>query len=176
MTEMMNTFEMKNGKVITRQKQRYVKTGKQGDFSSSYAKKEVHNELDQMKWEIGQSEKSSSTLINDGFDRVSHRSFTPSTFPEFMRRAGINSKKDFSKVIKSKKGIRFNRLKDEAISRLENGYQNQHGRDDPNKKFLVKTGQLHDNKDVIFRRIRGRIVPIRVKKKNRFDLMEEAPF
>lgn len=174
---MIETFQMKDGKIITKRKPRFVSTGHSGNFESKFAKKEIGSMLNQMKFEIESSEKSSSVLIKkENSYEVSHRSFTASTFPKFMREAGINSKKDFSKVLASKKGKRFNRLKVEAIDRLNNGFQNQHGFDDPSTEFKVKTGQVHDNKDVIFRRIRGRIVPMRIKKSNRHDLMEDAPF
>ncbi len=68
------------------------------------------------------------------------------------------------------------RLEKVAIQRLNEGFKNKQGYDDPDMEFRKKTGQIYDNKDVIFRRIGGRIVPIRVKKSKRPDLLEDAPF
>lgn len=70
-----------------------------------------------------------------------------------------------------KKGIRFDRVKKEAISRLENGYKNDHGYDGPDKKFLVASKQLHDNKNIVFRRVGGRIIPMRIPYEKRGDLV-----
>lgn len=169
-------FKKVDGKIVVSQKERYKPTGKEPNYNSKYALKRINQEINNMKWEISKSEKSSSSLINDEHGRVSHRAYSESTFPDYMRKAGINSKNDFDSVIKSGKGIRFNRVKSEAINRINNGYQNKHGFDMPDLKFKVKTGQLHDNKDVIFRRVGGRIVPMRVPKQKRYDLMEDAPF
>ena len=180
MSETVTTFKMKNGKIKSSVKPRYVETGRNADYKSAFAKKEINSMLKQMEFEIEASEAGSSTLIFEDqkgkMGGVINRSFTPSTFPKFLRETKINTKKDFAKVLAGKRGIRKKRLEKEAIKRLNEGFSNDHGYDMPDMNFRKKTGQVFDNKDIIFRRIRGRIVPIRVKKKNRFDLMEEAPF
>ncbi len=75
MNETITTFKMKNGKVKSSVKPRYVETGKKGNYKSDYAKKEIKSMLVQMEFEINQSEKSRTTLVMDKHDRVSHRAF-----------------------------------------------------------------------------------------------------
>jgi hypothetical protein len=174
MNESIPTFRMKNGNIVTSYKPRYVETGKKADYSGSYAKKAIDSTLQDMKREIADSTAGSRSQVGYGKDAINISQ--KSDFPTYMRQAGISSKKDFMKVLSQKKGARKERLEKIAIQRLNEGYKNKHGYDEPDMKFRQKTGQVYDNKDIIFRRIRGRIVPIRVKKKDRYDLMEDAPF
>lgn len=155
-------------------KNRYVKSKKKADYSSRFAQQRIIDELNNMKHEIVSSEKGSRSI--HGYGKDQNVTVTKSTFPEYMKESGINSTKDFLKVLTQKKGVRFDRLKKKAIERLENGYKNKHGYDEPDIDFLVKTKQMHDNKDVIFRRVGGRVVPIKVTKRNRYDLLDDAPF
>jgi predicted metal-dependent hydrolase len=170
----IQTFKMKNGKVITGYKPRYVPTGKKPDYSSKYAQKMIAGELDNMRSEIEASQAGQRTITGVGTEMKV--TATKSTFPSYMRKAGISSKKDFMKVLSQKRGKRKERLKKIAINRLNEGYKNKHGYDMPDMKFKAKTGQVYDNKDIIFRRIKGRIVPLRIPKRNRYDILEEAPF
>jgi hypothetical protein len=175
--EMVNRFKMvKDGSIKTWKVPRYVETGKKPDYTNPKASKIIKSELGSMRQEILASQKSSSTLIMDDNDRVTHRTYSPSTFPSWMRNSGISSTKDFLAVINQNKGIRHDRLKGIAIDRLNSGYSNQHGYDLPDTDFKVSSNQLYDRKDVIFRRIRGRLIPMRVPKHKRVDLMSEAPF
>jgi hypothetical protein len=174
MNESIPVFKMKNGNIVTSYKPRYVETGKKANYTGRYAKKAIKSELANMKYEIEQSQAGSRSILGYGKDQKVI--VNKSTFPEYMREAGISSKKDFIKVLSQKKGIRKERLEKLAIHRLNQGYKNKHGYDEPDMEFRRKTGQVYDNKDIIFRRVRGRIIPIRVKKNNRYDLMEDAPF
>lgn len=150
---------------------RYKPTGKVPNYNTPGAKALIRSQLKGMAYEVKSSTAGSSALIHDQYGRVSHRAFTPSTFPDYVQKSGAGSTKEFLKILSSKKGLRYDRLKTTAIDRLENGYQNQHGYDIPNTKFLVASKQLHDNKDIVFRRIRGRIVPMRVPHSKRYDLV-----
>ncbi len=100
----------------------------------------IKSEMSTMLWEIEQSEKSKSYLINkkDSYE-VSHRIYENSTFPKWFGELGFNSKDDFKKCylkgLKTNKGIRFTRIKNEAIERLTNGYKNEHGQELPNEFF-----------------------------------------
>ena len=166
------TVEIKYTKI-----NRFVVSKKEPNYNTKYAKEKINQELSSMKSEILQSEKSSSILIRkENSNDVSHRSFTESTFPEYMRKSGIGSSKDFLSVLNKAKGLRFERLKKVAIDRLNNGYQNKHGYDLTDIDFKKKTGQIYDNKNVIFRFVRGRVIRIKVDLKNRHDLQEDAPF
>jgi len=124
-----------------------------------------------MKWEIDKSTKSDSVLVMGERTGEAHRAYTQSTFPAYMRESGISSTKDFLKVLSQKKGVRFDRLKAEAITRLDKGYMNEHGFDPPNTEFKVASKQLHDNKNIVFRRVRGRIIPMRIPYSKRADLV-----
>ncbi len=142
--------------------ERYVATGKAGSYTSGYAKKRISAEIRQMIYEVSRSEKSSSRLEMNK-NQVTGRTYVKSTFPSFMRESGISTKKDFLKIASENKGVRFNRVKAAAISRIHEGYKNEHGYNAPDREFGLKTGYLYDNKNVIFRYIRGRVIPLRLK-------------
>lgn len=177
-SEMITTFSRRNGKIVKTEKPRYVETGRKGDYSGTIAKKKINAMLSQMKYEIDNSEKGQrsgkmmETKSSFKFVNTSSRS----TFPNFLSETGINTRKDFTKVMESKKGIRYNRLRGRAIIRLNKGFENSHGYDAPDMEFRTKTGQVWDNQDVVFRRIRGRIVPIRNKSKKKRKELNEVPF
>lgn len=156
---------------------RYVDSNKQPNYENSFAKKRINDELQNMKYEITLSEKSRSSLIKkENSHDFSHRSYTESTFPSYMKESGIGSSKDFMNVLSRSKGLRYERLKSVAIDRLNNGYSNKHGFDKPDMEFKKKTGQIYDNKNVIFRMVRGRVIRIKVDPKNRYDLQDDSPF
>jgi len=175
MNETTPRFKMVNGQIKTWQVARFVPTNKLPDYEAPKARKIIQAELGDMKREITSAYRTKSTLVfND--DGSAHRSAGDSTFPKYMREAGISSTSDFIKVMNSKKGIRFKRLEKAAISRLENGIDEKFMRAEPDEDFLKASGQIYDRKDVIFRRVRGRLIPMRVPKDKRLDLMQEAPF
>jgi len=58
-----------------------------------------------------------------------------STFPKWFGEVGFKSKADFDKVIKSGKGVRFDRLMARAKEDLTKGYNTAFGRVPPNEKF-----------------------------------------
>ena len=97
-----------------------------------------------------------------------------STFPSWFKSLGFNSKKDFNSVVERGSGERHKRLVKKAIKDLSSGYQTKHGYVPPNKDFLVKSRQKFNNKGVIFRKIKGRIVPMRVGNSRPID--DEVPF
>lgn len=169
-------FKMVNGNIKTWQVSRFVPTNKTPDYSRPEARKIINAELKSMAVDVKMAETTKSKLITDEFDRVTHRVGGISTFPKYMREAGISSKKDFIKVMESRKGLRFKRLEARAIERLNHGFKDSQNYSPPDKDFLVASNQLYDRKDVIFRRVRGRLIPMKVPKSKRIDLMEEAPF
>lgn len=97
-----------------------------------------------------------------------------STFPSFYSSIGFQGKKDFIKVYHSREGVKFKRLGEQAIHDLNKGYSTHLHESGPNKEWLVKTRQVFDNKNVVFRRIRGRIVPMRVSRPRAAS--DEVPF
>lgn len=113
----------------------------------------------EMETEIKFAEKGESGIkaTNTGFTRYSKKS----TFPSWFSQAGFNSKADFSKVFKKKQGMRYERILKQANKDLSSGYKTTDGIVPENTDYLVKTRQKFDNKNVVFRRINGRIVPIK---------------
>ncbi len=157
--------------------ERYKDTGFKADYRGRKALKMINAEIARMNQAVKSSEKGSSVLVRDNRGDVKDRAYTQSTFPNWYRTIGAGSSDEFAKASKRKKGIVYKRIKAQAIENLEKGYDDkQHGFDFPDMKFKVASKQVFDNKDIIFRRVRGRIIPMRIKKKDRYDLMPEAPF
>lgn len=96
----------------------------------------IKDEIKQMEFEIEQSTKGTRGQIGYGIDTV--RTDTKSTFPLYLQDIfnGSGTKKKFLKSAKSGKGAVWNRIALVAIARLENGYQNHHGYDEPNDDFI----------------------------------------
>ena len=136
----------------------------------------VNNRLGEMKMEIDHATKGHTVTTMKDFGPGGanfKRHGIKSTFPKWFGEHGFKSKKDFRKVLSKKKGIRHDRLVNQAIKDLSKGYDTLHGQVPASKKFQVKTRQKFDNKGVVFRRIRGRVVPMRPRK----PLMDdEVPF
>lgn len=99
---------------------------------------------------------------------------TKSTFPSWYKDIGFKNKADFAKVVKTKEGVKFQRLVDDSIEGLIHGRSTSFGPIPPNRKFRLATKQEFDNKDVIFRRIDDRVVPMRIPIWKRRD--DEVPF
>ena len=99
-----------------------------------------------------------------------------STFPSFFTSLGFKSKEDFVKVLNRKEGVRYNRLVDQAVEDLLKGYESPFGDVPPSQEFKIKSRQIFDNRNVTFRTIDGKVVPIRSKKQPKFEDLEEAPF
>jgi len=101
---------------------------------------------------------------------------TKSTFPKFFRELGFNSKKQFLKVMESKKGKKYEQVVNDSISSLLKGRDSTYGRIPPNEKFRVATKQEFDNRGVSFRRVNGKVIPMRFKKARKPKKEEELPF
>lgn len=135
------------------------------------AGKILRNELGDMGSEVKHSVASGRSIGYKDDGTVNRALGGYSSFPSYYKELKFKSRKDFAAVLERKKGKRFNDLAERAISNLSTGRDSSFGRIPANRKFRVKTRQSFDNKDVVFRRIRGKIVPMRFKKK-----LEEAPF
>jgi hypothetical protein len=112
--------------------------------SNQDAMKMIYDEIKNMEWEIRQSEKgtrSGSMVLNqeDGKGYLSYiNTSTKSTFPKYLQDifGGSGTAQKFIDAVKRGRGAIWDRIALEAISRLENGYKNQHGYDTPNKDFI----------------------------------------
>ena len=114
-----------------------------------YSKNEVamamiKEEIKNMISEIEQSEKGSRAVVSVA-DQERGRGNTKtfkvaqkSTFPEYLQHifSGSGTKQKFLRAAKRGKGKVWERIALEAISRLENGYKNQHGYDYPRRDFI----------------------------------------
>jgi len=169
--EMTKRYSFVKGEERVKLVPRFKVTNQPPDYSTPKAKALIRKELKAMEWEVKHSEKGSSFLVADEHDRIYTRAHTKSTFPKYVQDSGAGSTKEFLKVLSQKKGVRFDRIQKEAINRLENGYMNDHGYDEPNRNFLVASKQLYDNKNIVFRRVRGRIIPMRIPYEKRGDLV-----
>lgn len=137
--------------------------------------------LKEMKMEVNTAEagKTVSVMKDLGSKGTSYKRYgVKSTFPKWFGRIGFNSKKDFNKVYNRKSGERYQRLVRKAHKDLSQGYDTSFGEVPPDTDYLVKTRQRFDNRGVIFRRINGKVVPLRVKGRNRNQLKfdDEVPF
>lgn len=137
----------------------------------------VYDRLDEMKSAVKTAEKGSTvTTMKDKGSKGTEfkRHGIKSTFPKWFSRLGFKSKRDFNKVVEKKSGERYKRLVNKAIKDLSTGYSTKYGDVPASKEFLVKTRQKFDNKGVIFRKINGRIVPLKVGNKPYYG--DEVPF
>lgn len=99
-----------------------------------------------------------------------------STFPDFFRKAGFTTKKDFIRAAERRKGPAFERIVNQAIDDLTKGFSSSFGDVPANKDFLVKTKQMFDNRNVIFRVIDGRVVPLKTSTPRNIIDDDEVPF
>jgi hypothetical protein len=125
----------------------------------------VQERLDEMKTAVKSAEagKTVSTMKDMGDKGYEYkRHGIKSSFPAWFSRLGFNSKKDFQSVMNRKSGPRYERVVNKAIKDLSTGYRTKFGDVPASKKFLVATRQKFDNKNVIFRTINGKVVPMKI--------------
>lgn len=84
-----------------------------------------------------------------------------STFPGFFGDLGFSSRKQFLNVMKKREGKKFNQVVNRAIEDLTEGSSTSFGRIPPDEEFLIKTRQVFDNRNIVFRVIGGKVRPIR---------------
>jgi hypothetical protein len=101
----------------------------------------IRAEMDNMAQEIKDSNKGQRSGFKDptkmaGEDEVNTSS--KSTFPEYLQDIfnGSGTAQKFHSAVKMGKGIVWSRIALAAIDRLENGYKNQHGYDEPSQEFM----------------------------------------
>lgn len=135
----------------------------------------VDERLEEMKIEVEHATKGERGV---GYDenRNAVKNFSiRSTYPDFYREAKFRNKNEFFKTIEKREGQKFDALAGQAIDDLKGGYETSFGRVPPNLHFRVLTKQTFDNTNVVFRRINGRVVPIR-NPKAEFMKDDEIPF
>lgn len=107
-------------------------------------KQMIADEIHNMAWEVEQSEAGSrkvTTIINpedkQGYLKTYYTG-SASTFPEYLSDIydGKGSKDKFYASIRAGSGKHFDKITNLAIQRLEKGYSNKHGYDEPNKDFI----------------------------------------
>lgn len=104
----------------------------------------IRAEIDNMSQEIKDSNKGQRSGFKDpnkmaGEDEVNTSS--KSTFPLYLQDIfnGSGTAQKFQTAVNMGKGIVWSRIALEAINRLENGYKNQHGYDEPSQEFIELT-------------------------------------
>lgn len=120
----------------------------------------VEDQLDAMEDSVKNAE--SGKRVIQGYGTDTHVVGTKSTFPAFYSQIGFKNKGDF-KVVLEKSGVRHDRLIDAAVSDIKSG--ENYGMHLPNrsKEFQVATRQIFDNKNVVFRKLNGKIIPLHIK-------------
>ena len=112
-------------------------------YSNPILKDMIDDEISNMQWELEKSEKgkrSGVTVVNPesgkGYLKYIDTS-SKSTFPKYLQAIFNNQGtiKKFNSAVKRGKGKVFDRIVNVAIDRLEHGYRNAHGYDEPNKAF-----------------------------------------
>jgi ribosomal protein L17 len=107
----------------------------------------IAQEIETMISEIQQSEagKRSGVLDDKG---VNVNTSTKSTFPGYYSSIKAKNKADFEKAAKSKKGAKYSRIRQEAINRLRDGYENIHsGPNMPSNEFRALLNEPLINED-----------------------------
>jgi hypothetical protein len=143
-----------------------VPTGKRPNYDSAKVKKILNDHIHDMVNEAKASTRGRVGFKQNARGDVIGEWHMKSNFPDWYRKVKPKNIKDLADAATKAKGAIYNRLKDQAIERLNHGYINDHGHDGPDKDFLVASKQMYNNKGVIFRFIGGRIVPLRVGQAN----------
>lgn len=138
----------------------------------------VDDRLEEMKMEVKQASFAGKSHSIDSTGKFKHHGgFT--TYPDFYRQMKFKNKSDFNKIVERGSGKKYNDLVEQSIDDLKTGYDSAWGRVPPNLQFRVATKQTYDNNGVVFRRIGGKIRPLRFSKKAvSFDnnLNDHVPF
>jgi hypothetical protein len=121
-----------------------LKTKIDQEYKEGDAPKMIANEIANMAWEIESSEAGSRKTIGDmeiknaGMYNV-HYVGNKSTFPKYLQDIFKNSGSTavFFSTIRGGKSKHWENIVLHAIGRLEHGYQNMHGFDEPNKDFIM---------------------------------------
>jgi hypothetical protein len=105
-------------------------------LSNANAMKMIKDEIQTMVKEVQASEKGTRGQAGYGIDAI--RVDNKSTFPDYLQRIfnGSGTAKKFIQAAKSGKSKYWQLIALEAIDRLENGYKNFHGYDEPNRDFI----------------------------------------
>lgn len=155
------TFRMIRGRVVP------IINGKQ----PRGATRPLREELYMREMEVREAAKGMRGASLD--EQGNYKGFgTKSTFPPFFRELGFHSKKEFLKVVKKKQGRKYEDLVDDSIDSLLKGRESaQFGRIPPNERFRLATQQEFNNQGVVFRKMNGKVVPLRPR-----HIEEEVPF
>ena len=155
------TFRMIRGRVVP------IVEGKRPRGATRLLREELY----MREMEVREAEKGIRGATTD--DRGNTKGFgTRSTFPPFFGELGFNSKKQFLQVVKKKQGRKYEDLVNDSIDSLIGGRESkQFGRIPPSERFRLATKQEYNNQGVVFRRINGKVIPLRPR-----HIEEEVPF
>jgi hypothetical protein len=135
-----------------------------GEQKSMKGSEELQHRLNEMKQEVLTSSSAGRSFKETNRGMVHSKGFT--NYPSFYRNIKFRNKGDFLSAY-SGKGKKADILIQQAHEDLSGGYvSSMSGEAPPSMAYRVATKQSFDNRNVIFRRINGRIVPIRLKDKS----------
>lgn len=137
----------------------------------------VEDQIQEMKHEISIAEKGSRQVAHSEYGD-SKNFATQSTFPGWYKSLGFRNREEFLGAVKTRNTKKFDKVADEAIDHLKDGYESTYGRVPPDTEFRIKTRQDFDNTGVIFRKIDGKVRPLRFgpKIQKQRDDFDEVPF
>lgn len=135
----------------------------------------LEGRVNEMKREVNEAERGMRQV---SYDRETdhHRNFaTKSSYPEWYSKIKFKNKEDFKTALLSQRGKKHDEIINQAIDDLIGGYESPDvGRVPPDREFRIKTKQAWDNTNVIFRKIDGKVRPIKIRLKQ--DDFSDIPF
>lgn len=159
-------FIRKNGRIIPIVNRKKV----------SAASDNLEGRLGEMKGEVSGAS-SEGKSFKQGIDGSTSYSKGFSNYPEFYRQLKFRNKNDFFKAFVGK-GKKADDLVGQAHEDLSNGYESAlSGRVPPDLNYKTETRQVFNNNGIVFRKIKGRVVPIKSSKKaKKNDYNNDVPF
>lgn len=160
-------FIRKGGRVIP------IVTGSKTGVKSRVAGQIVNDQLHGMEHSVDIAEKGKRVHLGYGTDHEVRG--MSSTFPKFYSEIGFKNKADF-KTSLDKPGAKQERLIQRAIEDIKKGETYGFGGPNVSTNFKLATRQIFDNQNVIFRKMSGKVVPIRTAKVRNQGVHVEEPF
>jgi len=147
-------FIRRNGRVIP------LISGNRAGVKPRVATRIVRDQVEAMSQAVEVAEKGQRVHLGYG---TSHevRGFG-SSFPKFYGELGFRNKADFRKVLNTP-GARQFRLMDQAVRDIKAGHSYGTGLPNQSRRFELATRQVFDNTNVVFRKIDGKVRPLRLK-------------
>ena len=150
-------FIRKNGRVIP------IIQGDRKGVKPRVASSIVDSQISAMSESVKNAE--AGKRIVTGYGTSQHVIGTKSTFPKFYGELGFKNKHHFFATLQ-KPGVKQDQLMSAAVKDIKSGKDYGLGLPNRSKQFQVATREIFDNTNVIFRKLNGRVVPMKIKGSN----------